>query len=276
MNKPNLLLKRDWLLLVLSDEHCGHVAGLTHPVFQGKFIHEDTARHNKFVKVEQETWNFFASEIKNLQRIQPIDILVNNGDFLDGTGHRSGGTELITSDRNKQIEICKQIVETVNAKHNLIIAGTAYHTGESEDWEETLSKEIKARFGSHDWLTINGKTFDFKHHIGSSSTPHTRYTPIAKDALWTKLWSEAELIPQKINYIIRSHVHYFSSIDDGKIVALTTPALQSFGSKYGARRCSGIPTIGFISFLIKANGSVIMQKHLANIPSQTAKAMIFQ
>lgn len=275
MKSPNIITRKDYRMVILSDEHCAHLSGLTPPDYQGKFVSDNVAKHNKLTQIERELWHFFASEILALQKDKKIDILVNNGDFMDGTGVKSGGTELITADRNHQITMCKSVIDTVNANHNVIIAGTAYHTGEQEDWEETLAKQIKCKFESHAWLEINKKIFDFKHHIGSSSVPHGRFTPIARDALWARLWGEQALIPRPVHYLIRSHVHYYTSIDDGSMIAMTTPALQAFGTKFGARRCSGIPTVGFVSFDIKTNGTVIMRKHMADIPAQVARATVF-
>lgn len=271
----NIIKRKDYRLVVLSDEHCGHLSGLTPIDYQGKFVTDTISKHNKLTTIQRENWNIFQNEINILRREKPIDILVNNGDFLDGLGVRSGGTELITTDRTKQIDMCEEIMNTVGADYNVIVSGTPYHTGEQEDWEEELAKRTKSKFESHAWLDINKTIFDFKHFIGSSGTPHTRQAPIAKEALWATLWGEANLVPKPVSYLIRSHVHYFSLIDSGDMIALTTPALQAFGSKFGARKCSGIPRIGFLSFDILASGEVIMRKHFANIISQKAKATIF-
>jgi hypothetical protein len=273
--QPNILIKKSWRFLVCSDEHCGHFSGLTHPDYQGKFITDDLSKHNKLSQIQRELWNFFETEIHTLNKEKKIDIFVNNGDFVDGNGWRSAGTELITTDRHFQIQMAKKVVETVDANTNIIVAGTAYHTGEQEDWEEVLAKEINCKFENHAWIDINGKVFDIKHHIGSSSVPQGRSASVAKEALWAKLWAEAKLIPNPINYLIRSHAHYFSMVDDGDIIAMITPALQAFGSKYGARRCSGIPKIGFISFDIDTKGNVTMRKHFASLPVQVAKATKF-
>jgi hypothetical protein len=272
----NIIKRRDYRMVVLSDEHCGHASGLTPPEFQGKFISEDISKHNKLINNQRCTFNNFSKEIIALKKEQKIDICVNNGDAIDGTGWRSGGTELITTDRTKQVLMAKSILTFVGAEKNIVIAGTGYHTGEQEDFEEILANEVKGKFGSHEFLNINNQGFDFKHHCGSSSVPHGRHTPVAKEAIWNKLWTEAGLIPDKTKYLIRSHVHYYSCIEDDRMVSLTTPALQGFGSKFGSRRCSGIPTIGFLSFDIKANGTIIMRKHFMDLNEQKAKAMIFK
>ena len=271
----NIIKRKDYRMVVIGDTHCGHNVGLTHPEFQGKTVTEDIGKRNKLNNIQKATWSFFSNEISELQREKKIDILVSNGDAIDGDGWRSGGTELITTDRNMQVQMAKKAIKFVNADTNIIVAGTPYHTGDKEDFEESLAQQLGSKFESHAWLDINNTIFDLKHHIGSSSVPHGRHAPVAKEVLWAKLWQEKELIPKPVSYLIRSHVHYYTLIDDGDMIAMTMPALQAFGSKFGSKICNGIPTIGFVSFDIKANGSVTMRKHFVNLTPHKAKATVF-
>lgn len=281
MNKDiNIMKKKNFKMVVISDLHCGHFSGLTHPEFQNKFTTENIGKRNKLKTIQSEIYNFFNREITNIKRKGKIDILVSNGDIIDGIGAKSGGTELLTTDRLQQVKMAERIIKDIKADYNLIIAGTPYHTGDTEDYEEILSElliehNMNSKFGSHEWLTINGKTFDFKHFTGSSSTPHSRSTALNKEIIWTSLWEEKDLIPSPVDYIIRSHVHYYMAVDDGDCIAMSTPALQGFGSKFGSRKCSGIPRIGFLSFEIEPNGKVHIHKHFANLVTHKAKATIF-
>lgn len=272
---PNIVTKKPFSMVVISDCHAGHVVGLTPPEWQGRYVDEDVAKHNKFIKVQKAMWDFFSDEIINLKKDKPIDLLVSNGDIIDGTGWRSGGCELITTDRLKQVAIAKNIVDFVGAKDNCIIGGTPYHVGAEEEFEAVLAEQLKCKYENHAFIEINKQVFDIKHHIGSSSIPQGRHSAISKEGLWSKLWQAADLIPSNVQYLIRSHVHYFSLISDSQITCLTTPALQGFGSRYGSKLCSGIPTIGFISFDIYPNGQISMQKHFANMEHQKAKSIIF-
>ena len=269
-HKPNIITKKDFRLLILSDLHCGHYVGLTHPDFHGKFIINDVAKHNKLVRIEKELWQFFEDEINS---IKPIQICVVNGDAIDGKDERWGGNELITTDRDKQICIAKKAIDHVGANHNVFTFGTPYHTGKEEDWEEVLAREYKAKIGAHEWLDINGRIFDIKHSIGSYSSPLGRFSPLARERVWSALWQERNLTPRS-DFIIRSHVHYFSKIEDSEFTAITTPALQGMGTKFGSRKCSGLIDFGFIHFDIKANGDVTMVKHIAKLESQIASTTV--
>lgn len=272
----NILTRKDYRMVVLSDIHAGHVVGLTPPDWQGKFVDEDVAKHNKFIKIQKAMWDFFSSEIIKLNKEKRINLVISNGDAIDGNGWRSGGCELITTDRLKQVAIAKKVIDFVGAKDTLCISGTPYHTGNEEEFEHVLATQLKCKYENHAFIDINKQVFDIKHHIGSSSVPHGRYTPISREGIWSKLWQHADLIPQNVKYLIRSHVHYFSLISDSELTCLTTPGLQGFGSRYGAKLCSGIPTIGFISFDIAANGQITMQKHFANMAQQKTKTIIFE
>ncbi len=88
----------------------------------------------KYVKIQKAMWDFFQKEISTLQKEKSIDILVCNGDAIDGDGFRSNATELITSDRLKQVSIAKQVINFIDAQKNIIVCGTAYHTGNAEDF----------------------------------------------------------------------------------------------------------------------------------------------
>jgi len=224
-------------LLVISDLHCGHRAGLTPPEWQ----YSD----GKFAEIQKAMWTWYAEMIDGMK---PIDVLVVNGDAVDGRGEASGGTELLSSDRKEQCEMARVCIDRVGAEKIYMVYGTAYHTGKEEDWEAVLSEMVAAAgIHSHLWLKIEDVTFDFKHKVSGSVIPHGRHTGPARDKLWNLLWAEKDLQP-KADVLVRSHVHYFTQSADSFSEIFTTPALQGPGSKYGARLMSGIIDIGALAF----------------------------
>lgn len=84
-------------LVIISDLHCGHRAGLTPPGWQTPLEAPD--RLAAYARQQRVMWSWYAATIAALQ---PIDVLVANGDAIDGRGSRSGGTELITTDLSAQ------------------------------------------------------------------------------------------------------------------------------------------------------------------------------
>jgi len=223
-------------ILVLADTHCGHKVGLTHPDYWDNV-------HDKFHAIQEEMWSNYTTMIDTHR---PYDILLFNGDAIDGRGERSGGTELITGDRRKQCHIAQRAIEYVEAPIIMMTYGTAYHVGNEEDWEAILASDLKAKIESHGFYEINGRVIDMKHKIGSSSVPHARLTPLAREILWNRVWKVDEEQQPLADILIRSHDHYFEQIDHMNCLGFITSALQGMGSKFGSRQCSGIVNFGIL------------------------------
>lgn len=261
-------------LVCISDLHCGHRVGLTPPEYQWINKRSDHI-WRKFGTVQKQTWDWYARKVEEIGR---PDILVVNADCIDGRGERSGGVELITGDRNEQAKIAMQCIKLWNPKAIVMTRGTAYHTGDIESWEDIIAYQLGCKIGDHEWLEINGVVFDFKHHCGSSSVPYGRKTAVGREQLWNDLWADARLQP-RADWIVRSHVHYceggFKFRGDKEIWAITTPALQAMGTRYGATRCSGTVDFGLISWDIDEKGVRDWHRHIAYIPGQVARALKF-
>lgn len=244
-------MKRNFMrALATGDWHTGHQVGLSPPEY-----HAPTADTHKFIKlatVRTEIWNWF---VRSLIPFMPIDILLLNGDALDGKGERSGGTELITPDVNVQTNMGEKIIEFIDPSIIRMTYGTPYHTGSQDDWEDQLADKVGAKIGSHEWFEVNGRVIDMKHKIGSSQIPHGRFTPLARDILWNREWA-ADGSQPRADILLRSHVHYHVPLEYEGCIGMTLPAMQGFGSKFGSRQCSGKVHIGFVIIDIYDNGEI--------------------
>lgn len=253
-------------ILATGDWHCGHQVGLTPPEYQAPMI--DDERQAKYLNVRREVWKYFAATVR---KYQPIDILLVNGDSLEGKGERSGSTELISSDRTVQCKIAQKVIEFIDPKKIRMTYGTPSHTGTDEDWEDIIAEAVGAKIGSHEWYDINGIIIDMKHKIGSSNIPHGRLTPLAREVLWQKIWASRQQVPEA-DIILRSHVHYYEEIYHDGCRAFTLPAMQGFGSKFGSRQCSGTVDIGFVIFDIDEKGEYTWKPEKVLGTTQVARA----
>ena len=257
-------MNRDKIVVVISDTHCGHDAGLTPP----RFAHHqktDDNRHEKFAILQDVTWRWFHQEAV---RLRPVDVLVFNGDAIDGRGERSGSTELITADRRKQ---CKMALECIKIfqPHNVVLTfGTDYHTSsDGEEWESVMADKLEdwiegdVAVGAHEWFNVNGIVFDCKHHLPMSGTPVCQFTALTRDAIWHLLWAARKEAP-KADIILRSHVHTFLSCRTSDFAAFVTPGLQAY-SKFGAKRVSRVIDYGFLHFDVSKEGNWKCHDHLA-------------
>ncbi len=250
----------------LSDLHCGHRSGLTPPGWQYKPDQENYL--SKWANTQKECWDWYVSTVTKLK----LDIAIWVGDLIDGTGRKSGGTELITSDRNAQCDMALTCIRKAGAKINRIVRGTPYHTGEQEDMENMIASLLDCKIGDHEWYDINGVVFDVKHFISGSSIPHGRLTAVKRAQMWNKLWALKGHQPEA-DVIIRAHVHYYQCAEDSEGVAMILPSLQGYGSKFGAKQCEGTIDFGMVHFDVPEDSGYSFEAHLMkDAPHQKASA----
>lgn len=246
-------------VLIVNDFHSGHLIGLTPPKHDIKHGDKDFF---KLDKMRRTYWNYFAREVKALGH---IDVCLIVGDCIEGKGEKSGGTELLEADPMKQCTIAETVIETIGADKNFMVFGTQYHTGDDADAERAIQKHVKAeKIGSHDWIDINGLIIDYKHHVGSSQVPYSRHTAVAKERMWNMFWNEFDEFP-KADVFLRGHVHYYDFCGGYGWLAMTLPALQGYGSKFGARICSGTVDFGFVHFDITSKDEYSWAHHIMKL-----------
>lgn len=251
-------------VLLFADSHCGSNVGLTPPSWQYSFVpnppSEEVRIRNKWAKSQEECWQWF---VKILDILRPINVCLINGDAVDGDGSRSGGTELITTDRKQQVAMAIECIEQVKAKHYTMTFGTPYHTGNSEDFELDIAKHFGCKIGSHEWEDVNGCVFDLKHKQGNCVNPSTSLFNEIRD---NKDWAMVDEQP-KANVLVRSHTHRFCVHRVEDVIGISTPGLQAYGTKFGARQCSRKIQFGLVALDVWPDGEVVEHVYIARLMS---------
>jgi len=242
-------------ILLIGDTHCGHYVGLTPPNWRSP---EAIPQR----KAQEELWNWFSATIEKVAGDIPFDAAIWGGDLIDGPGRKSGGSEQITTDMGKQVQIARDVVRTVHSKEHYFIRGTAYHTGTTTDFEDQVAEIFGGNIYDELNLDVNGHMMNFKHHTSRGSTPHGSIGA-KKEKLWLDILAARGEYP-KVNSIFRWHVHWWRFQGDQDGMAMTMPALQLPGSKYG-KRCAGDYTVGFVVAYIDQNGGITCKEHLADL-----------
>lgn len=228
--------------LFASDLHCGHMGGLTPPEWMSP-----PADMGGLARSWQEAfWGWWEQKVRCLG---PYDGAVWNGDLIDGEGRKSRGSEQLTTDMLKQLDMAVASMRPVDARVNIITAGTAYHVGDGSDFERMIAGRVRGgMFSPHVHLDIDGVAFNLRHHGSTSSLPYGMSAG-AKEAMWG-LITEATLAaqegraPRPADWYVRSHAHRLVRYETAHLRALAMPCLQLPVSKFG-RRCSGAYDVGF-------------------------------
>jgi hypothetical protein len=245
MKRQVLSLSREGVkrVVFMSDLHCGHRVGLTPTEWQ-------KPKSNKWHSIQVAMWDWYTNLMK---RLAPIDIVIVNGDAIDGKGPKSEGTELIVTDRAEQATMAFQAIAYAKAGKYAMVRGTPYHVGPGEDYEDWIADRLECKVGDHEWYDINGLIIDCKHAISGSTQPHTKATGILSDNIWNIIWAEHDKLQPMSDVYVRSHLHSYmdvSGIRRGQRCFIL-PALQGFGSKYGAKQCRRMVDVGVLVCDIK-------------------------
>lgn len=243
--------------------HCGHMVGLTHPSDNPQYdddYHAEASRYRALV------WGWAWGKIRALKK---IDLLIHNGDAIDGKGSKSGGTEQIVMDRHEQAKMAANILKRINAKEIRLTYGTGYHTGNFEDYEDVVAQLVGCPKPSGELnIEVNGVIFNAKHKAGGSQIPHGRMTAQLRDKMWNTLWAARGEYPES-DIQIRSHNHYFKYGGDADSFIVATPALQGYGwNKYGTRIMSGTVDYGFVWFDVYEDGRYSFKWEILRMPYQ--------
>jgi len=262
--------------LLMGDTHCGHLVGLTPESWAVTYSPLSTTKRRKWAYICRALWSAFDEILHELPK---LDFVVANGDLIDGKGKKSGGTELITSDMNEQCEMAISVLKHVKkfCKKDAPFFGTYgtdYHSSsDGDEWENIIAKAVLDSIGSHEWINVNGCVLDIKHKESSSTVPYSRHTGPAKSGIWNNIWAMRDEQP-KADLLIRSHVHYYSYCETPDYAALTLPALQGMGSRYGAKQCIGTVDWGVVLIEIFPDGNFMLHPKLRKIKEQKTKAVV--
>lgn len=251
---------------IISDLHCGSAYGLVPPRWWQK--HEPS-----HYTMQKECWKRYTQRRKAWKK---PDILIINGDCVDGNQHKQGGAELLTTDRNVQAEMAVQCIQGWEPKKILMTFGSRYHVSEgAEDFEYIVYKLLlksgyDVEIGGKLFFKAEGLVFDCRHKVSSSVIPHGKATPLLREVLWNHLKASLDEEP-RADVVIRSHAHYYLYVEQLNRVAIITPALQVSRGRYGSRECSGETTWGLIRLTIN-NGKIIgRDKDISPITSSKPK-----
>ena len=193
-----------------------------------------------------------------------VDILVVNGETVDGPQPAAKGKELWTADTNEQCQYAAELIGDISHKELYITKGTPYHTETNTNLDQVVADMLG---GWCDWelaLQVFDKRFHFAHSIGvSNSAWQYRTTSIARE-LVAALLQEKEY--GKFDGIIRSHAHYFVEVSFGSQWGIVTPCWQGRTPYMIRKGLTLTPKLGYVTMDIYNDGRIYRDWHLFNMP----------
>jgi hypothetical protein len=228
-------------IMVISDLHSGAISGLTPPGWQ----------IDKYKVFQGPLWDWYASEVK---KVGPVDVLVVNGDAVDGDGSKDT-IDHITTDMEDQADIAEKSIRQIKAKKIYMTYGTPFHVAGTMKYENMVAKSLGCEIADTIYLNVNGTRFSFRHATGNAGTPYTQGTQTYKEAV-RDLVTAIETEQEPADYIIRSHVHNAFMAGSPERTAITTPCLEVPISVYGWKCRTWKYHVGFLLIEVDDKGRV--------------------
>jgi hypothetical protein len=206
--------------LVIGDMHDGSRFGLAPPSWWSK--------RTQFMS--EWLWKCWMHMIDWLP--PEIDLLVLNGDLIEGQQKRGDSVGLYTADLSEQTDMAIETLEPLAKKCKRIIrvGGTAYHEGFHgnlkaldkhfgidcpKDPRDHISRYIKL---------ADGAVMHVAHHPGGGSTLY-KGTNMDRELLWSKIAAKCHAIPDA-NILIRNHLHFYGCLADAQKMIIQNPCWQ--------------------------------------------------
>jgi len=214
---------------VLSDLHCGSQWGLMPPRWTPpKKNYGATVEANVGQKYLWEWFIWYAKAWSNVVGKEGLDLLIINGDAIDGKQPKPKSTGLITADLQWQAHIAgqclTQFVDIVRPKKIIRTIGTGYHE-QPDNPLPALDKEVGISSVDEEFnIETQTGIIQVQHDPGSGGAIY-KGTIIDREILWSIITAALGKAPNA-NIIIRSHLHYHHTMQTHGKTFILTPCWQ--------------------------------------------------
>jgi hypothetical protein len=248
-------------LVVLSDIHVGSKYAIAPPnaAISQPSDDEDTA-FLKLNRIQRDLYNEYVALTKKWAH---PDILVINGEPIDGTNYHSPN-DLWTTNVIDQMRACKTLIDMWHAKTIYVTRGSDYHVSlTGQPLEEFFGEMVGAKKVANKYaseilnLKVNGKVFNFAHHISISTVFHYKSTPLARELMLMKL-NASHFFPRGVqaDVVVRSHAHYFWVIQTSGQLGMITPCWKIEDWYMKKKGAGSVGDIGAVRFRIEKDGTI--------------------
>lgn len=256
-------------IVVISDTHIGGFEGLC-PASGILLDSGNRFMPSKFQSYVWECWEHFwecwvPAQTKGAKDI----VVVHNGDVVDGNHHEAVN---IIGNVFTQERAAEEMLKPIAKKYPMyIVRGTEAHGGKSEQSTERIAKALDCQkdkdTGNYAWwqvwLDLDGRTFQFAHHIGTtSSAAYESSAPMRELVLGmveSAQWEQC--LP---DVFVRSHRHRFLPISipsiHGRIQVVVTPGWQLRTPHVERVDRMRLPHIGGVIFRVEDGRCEVIEK----------------
>ena len=258
-------------ILVISDLHVGSTTAVCSP----KPIISDQNTYHVPNEVQRVLFKAWKDMIKEATRQGGIDLLVINGECVDGANVKQVGQQSWSTNVDDQMNDAKKLIDMIPYKQVMILRGSNYHDQiDATNIEEIMASKLRdvlpyKAYGGEGktdyfaYVEIHGKIFNFTHHIGFSRQETNRANAMAREM---KAMHFQHDTLGRADVFIRSHVHYLVHVEFSNTHGVITPCWKYPDAHLFRGGLAGTtPDIGAVWFDVFKNGDIDFDKFIADV-----------
>lgn len=184
------------------------------------------------------------------------DVLILNGDLVDGKNYKESGMGCWTTEMLTQCEAACELLGMLKPRKIIGTTGSAYHSEKNPNADEIITKALGGEFkGGYGVVDVNGCRFYAQHKVGvSKSTWQYRGTPIGRAIVLANLAGGAY---GHLDVILKSHAHYFYYVGTSNQLGMILPCWKAHDD-FGDTNVEFVdPCIGYVVFEVNDDGDYI-------------------
>jgi predicted phosphodiesterase len=199
-----------------------------------------------------------------------VDILVLNGDLVDGTNYYGEGVGVLTTHMPTQAKVAVELLSEIKARRVVGCPGTAYHSKKNPNLDEQVIEALGGVCMDEVGLNI-GQTRFYANHRTSVRMNQWEARPqsVAKDILMAELNA---MDFGKFDIICKGHAHYYIGLDNGSSVGFVCPCWKGRDdfAKKSVNPFAFNPSIGWLMFNIGNHGEFSWSRSIKRLTGNNA------
>lgn len=249
-------------VLVIGDTHIGADVGLS--------TEEIVLSSRNRISANEVQLALLKEFYDMIDEVGTVDILVLNGDLVEGTNYYSEGVGSLTTCMDTQAKVAYELLSQIKCRRIVGCSGTGYHVKKNPNLDRRIIEDLGGVCMDEVGLNI-GQTRFYANHRTSVRMNQWEARPqsVAKDILMAELNA---MDFGRFDIICKSHAHYYIGLDNGNSVGFVCPCFKGRDefAKRSVNPFAFNPAIGYLMFDIGDNGNFTWSRSVKRLTGNNA------
>jgi hypothetical protein len=235
-------------LLALGDIHSGNEGAVMPEEVNSEDVNSGRNRRYFPTKIQKDIlkkWYEMCDECPK------PDILLLNGDLVDGKNYKDSGLGTWTTDMNLQASALADLVKMIKPRQIIATTGSPYHSDRNPNSDQIAVEKCGGTFkGGYASIKINNHRIYAQHKVSVSKVWQYRTTGIARALVMATL-NEPEY--GHYDVLFKSHAHYFTFAGFTSSLGMILGAWKAHDPYGDANIEFANPALGWVRFEFDEN-----------------------